>query len=87
MEVLRLDGSANINATGSASSDELYGNDGNNKLDGKAGPDFMDGGNGWDTYYVDHIGDVISDSGSQRHRSGLFLRGLFSSELASKASL
>jgi Ca2+-binding RTX toxin-like protein len=63
MEALRLDGTANINATGSASADELYGNSGNNKLDGKAGPDIMDGGDGSDTYYVDHIGDITSDSG------------------------
>src|SRR5262245_8099460 len=61
---LILDGSANLNATGSASSDELFGNSGNNKLDGKAGADFMDGEDGADTYYVDHVGDVISDSGT-----------------------
>ena len=63
VEILRLDGTADINATGSASADELYGNSGKNKLDGKAGPDIMDGGDGTDTYYVDHVGDVISDSG------------------------
>ncbi len=63
VDVLILDGTANINATGGTSADELHGNSGNNKLDGKTGPDIMDGHEGSDTYYVDHVGDLISDSG------------------------
>ncbi len=40
-----------------------YGAGGNDSLDGGVGADFMDGGGGNDTYYVDNVGDVVSEDG------------------------
>jgi len=49
-EILRLQGSANLNGTGkSAAPDALIGNAGNNQLDGLGGSDRMNGGAGNDT--------------------------------------
>ncbi len=48
--------------TGNASSNSLYGFDGNDTLDGGAGADFMFGANGDDTYIVDNAGDVTSET-------------------------
>ena len=61
VERLNLTGTANINGTGNALDNGLVGNDGNNILDGKAGADSMKGGLGDDTYYVDNVGDVVSE--------------------------
>src|SRR5262245_17843110 len=43
--------------------DTLTGNDGDDTLDGEAGADSMVGGKGEDEYFVDDLGDKISDSG------------------------
>jgi Ca2+-binding RTX toxin-like protein len=55
-ENLILYGDADINGTGNVDVNEITGNDGNNKLDGKVnkngGGDFLNGGKGDDTYYV-----------------------------------
>lgn len=50
------------NATGGAQNDVLIGNAAANRLDGKAGNDTMTGGGGDDTYYVDAVGDVITEN-------------------------
>jgi Ca2+-binding RTX toxin-like protein len=53
---------------GGEGSDSLIGGDFNDVLDGGAGADVMTGGYGWDTYVVDHVGDIINenaDSSSQ----------------------
>jgi Ca2+-binding RTX toxin-like protein len=55
--------------TGGASADVLLGGEGNDVLNGSAGADTMLGGVGNDTYYVDDIGDVVTeavDAGTDR---------------------
>ncbi|MEM6409456.1 MAG: hypothetical protein AAF700_13715, partial [Pseudomonadota bacterium] len=47
---------------GLGSEDLLRGNAGDDMLNGGAGADFMNGGPGSDTYYVDDLGDRISES-------------------------
>jgi Ca2+-binding RTX toxin-like protein len=48
---------------GAAGDDTLVGNAGNDTLTGGAGADSMNGGLGDDLYFVDNLGDVVSDSG------------------------
>ena len=50
------------NAVGSQFNDSLTGNALNNSLDGGAGADTMAGGDGSDIYYVDNIGDVVTET-------------------------
>jgi Ca2+-binding RTX toxin-like protein len=70
LENLVLTGTANLNGTGNVDTNELTGNDGDNKLDGVAnifGADFLSGGKGNDTYYVhvikgtSVIGDLVTE--------------------------
>lgn len=62
VEVLELMGTTNTNATGTAANDILRGNTGSNILDGRQGADVMAGGAGNDTYYVDNLGDVVTEN-------------------------
>ncbi|GAB6141032.1 hypothetical protein JCM14076_17610 [Methylosoma difficile] len=64
VEDLSLLGTISINATGNALNNDLYGNDGDNIIDGKGGADSMEGGRGNDTYVVDNKADLIEEISS-----------------------
>ena len=50
------------NLTGSNYNDTLTGNSGANSLNRGTGADVLTGGDGSDSYYVDNIGDVVSET-------------------------
>jgi len=57
-----LTGNSGNNAlTGGLGADSLSGGDGADTLNGSAGADTMIGGDGTDTYYVDNVGDMVSE--------------------------
>ncbi|MDF8332605.1 calcium-binding protein [Novosphingobium cyanobacteriorum] len=73
VEGLTLTGTAAIDGTGNALSNDLVGNsaantlsggDGNDYINGGAGADTMIGGAGSDHYIVDNVNDVIVETGS-----------------------
>jgi Ca2+-binding RTX toxin-like protein len=56
-------GTASINLTGNEFGNDIYGNDGDNVINGGAGADFMMGRKGNDTYIVDDPGDGLFEHG------------------------
>ena len=52
-------------ATATASATPLYGNSGNNLLDGDAGADVMVGGAGNDAYFVDNVADAVFENAGE----------------------
>src|SRR5262249_44715215 len=64
VETLVLQGTADLQGYGNALPNTLYGNAGNNLLDGRGAADVMRGGAGNDTYFVDDAGDqAIENAG------------------------
>lgn len=61
LENLRLSGNGDFSAIGNALNNEIFGNDGENVLDGQGGADLLIGGRGDDTYFVDSVNDRIRE--------------------------
>ncbi len=61
IERLILTGGSTINGTGNSLNNRLTGNAAANSLNGLGGADEMIGGDGNDTYFIDHAGDVASE--------------------------
>lgn len=79
LENLVLTGAGNTNGvgnsaanliTGNAGKNVLTGNAGNDTLNGGAGADTMIGGEGHDSYYVDNLGDVVTETNAVASTGG-----------------
>ena len=55
---------------GGADNDTLNGGGGNDSLDGGSGADQMTGGDGSDVYYVDNVGDIVSETNAVASTGG-----------------
>ncbi|MFN0194181.1 MAG: beta strand repeat-containing protein [Aestuariivirga sp.] len=65
IERLTLQGTTNINGTGNSLDNFIFGNDGNNILNGLGGVDNMTGNAGNDTFYFDNASDSASESANE----------------------
>jgi Ca2+-binding RTX toxin-like protein len=65
VEILVLQGGADLQGYGNSLTNSLYGNAGNNLLNGGAGADAMVGGAGNDTYFVDNAGDTVFENANE----------------------
>lgn len=59
------------NLFGSNHADKLFGNTKNNTLNGVGGADQMSGGDGSDTYFIDNIGDTVTETNSSSATGGV----------------
>jgi Ca2+-binding RTX toxin-like protein len=62
VETLVLQGSGDFQGYGNNQANTLYGNAGNNLLNGAGGADSMLGGAGNDTYFIDNAGDLVFEN-------------------------
>ncbi|WP_131655627.1 beta strand repeat-containing protein, partial [Methylocucumis oryzae] len=62
LENLLLSGNSAINGQGNKAANQLTGNSAANVLNGMEGADTLTGGLGNDTYFIDQLGDVISET-------------------------
>jgi Ca2+-binding RTX toxin-like protein len=65
VEVLVLQGSADLQGYGNGDANTLHGNAGGNLLDGRGGADVMRGGAGNDVYFVDDAGDLVVENANE----------------------
>jgi len=54
-----------VNGTGNALNNYIYGSSANNVINGGAGNDYMQGGDGNDTYYVDNALDLVQEKSGE----------------------
>jgi len=70
----KLDGGlGNDTLYGESGVDILNGGAGDDSLDGGIGADSMTGGNGADTYYVDNVGDIVTETNANAVTGGIDL--------------
>ena len=62
VEALVLQGNADLQGYGNSQANVLFGNAGNNILNGEGGADAMFGGAGNDIYFVDNAGDAVFEN-------------------------
>jgi Ca2+-binding RTX toxin-like protein len=65
VEILVLQGSADLQGYGNGDANMLYGNAGSNLLDGRGGADVMSGGDRNDVYVVDDVGDMVFENANE----------------------
>jgi Ca2+-binding RTX toxin-like protein len=65
VETLVLQGAADLQGFGNGFANTIFGNSGNNLLDGRTGADVTAGGLGNDTYFVDNIADAVIEATGQ----------------------
>jgi Ca2+-binding RTX toxin-like protein len=65
VETLVLQGSADLQGYGNGDANKVFGNAGNNLLNGEGGADTMLGGAGNDVYFVDNSGDLVFENANQ----------------------
>jgi len=62
IENLTLTGASSLSGTGNSLANVITGNSGSNTINGGGGADTMIGGLGNDTYFVDNVGDVVTEN-------------------------
>ena len=65
VETLVMQGSANLQGYGNNQVNTIFGNTGNNLINGAGGADTMIGGMGDDTYFIDNVGDGVVEAAGQ----------------------